>query len=100
MANDKNEYIKLLNNRIFWDININRLDYRKNKQTIIERIAVYGTENDERIMNKLYSTRLIRKCLVKSDSLNEKTIRYYAFLLNEKEENFKCYTKTPVQMKC
>ena len=46
-----NELLKLLSKRIFWDINIDKLDYKKNKQIIIERIAVHGSENDEKIMN-------------------------------------------------
>ena len=93
-----NKLIKELSKNIFWDIDIDKLDYKKNKQTIIERIAVYGTENDERIMNMMYPIKTITKCLLKSDSLNENTLRYYAFVLNEKENKFKCYTKIPVQM--
>jgi len=96
----KNEYIKMLSKRIFWDINTEKLDYWRNRQTIIERIAVYGRESDEKIMNLLYSPGTIKKCLKKSDSLNEKVIRYYAFLLHEKESRFKCYAKIPVQMSC
>lgn len=93
-----NNYIKLLNKWIFWDINIDKLDYKKNKQLIIERIAVHGTENDEKIMNIMYSLGTIKKCLIKSDSLTEKVIQYYAFVLHIKESKFKCYTRTPVQM--
>ena len=72
----KNDYIKNLNPRIFWDLNIDKLDYKQDKQIIIERIAVHGTENDERIMNNLYQPETIEKCLVNSNYLNEKVIRY------------------------
>jgi len=96
----KNEYIKLLSKGLFWDLHIDKLDYKHNKQEIIERIAVYGTDNDERIMNIIYSPRIIKKCLKRSDSLNEKTIRYFAFVLHEKEENFKCYSRKLVPMTC
>jgi len=95
-----NNYIKLLNKRIFWDLHIDKLDYKQDKQRIIERIAVHGTENDEKIMNIMYSIRTIRKCLIKSDSLNEKVIQYYAFVLNEKEKKFKCYSRIHVPMTC
>ena len=96
----KNEYIKLLTKGIFWDLDIDKLDYKYNKQDIIERIAVYGTDNDEHIMNILYSPGVIKKCLKHSDCLNEKTIRYFAFILHEKEEHFKCYSRKLVPMTC
>ena len=93
-----NDLIKLLSKRIFWDINIDKLDYKQDKQKIIERICVHGKENDEKIMNMMYPISTIKKCLIKSDSLNEKVIRYYAFVLKLKESRFKCYTRIPVQM--
>ena len=95
-----NNYIKLLSKVIFWDINVDKLDYKKSKQRIIERIAVYGTENDERIMNIMYPIRTIKKCLMKSDSLNENTLHYFSLILNEKEEKFKCFTRIHVPMTC
>ena len=100
MKKSKNEYIKRLNPRIFWDLNIEKLDYIQDKQIIIERIAVHGTENDERIMNNLYQPETIEKCLINSNNLNEKVVRYYAFALKIKEEDFKCFSKTHVQMNC
>ena len=51
----KNDLIKLLSKNLFWEYQVNKLDYIKNKQLIIERIAVFGTENDEKIMNMMYS---------------------------------------------
>ena len=93
-----NELIKLLSRSIFWDINIDKLDYKKNKQIIIERIAVHGSENDEKIMNMMYPIKIIKRCLINSDSLNENTLQYYAFVLKVKESKFKCYTRIPVQM--
>ena len=96
----KNDYIKLLSKRIFWDLNIEKLDYKQDCQKIIERIAMHGTEEDERIMNSIYSIKKIKKCLLNSRVLNEKVINYYAFALHEREEKFKCYMRIPVQMNC
>ena len=94
----KNDYIQLLNKWLFWDMHINTLDWRHNKQDIIERIAVYGDENDEHIMNMLYPKRIIKQCLKKSDCLNDKTIKYFSFVLHIKEKDFKCYSKIHAQM--
>ena len=97
---DKNIYVQMLSDVIFWDVDKNKTDYIHHKQFLIERIAVYGNENDERIMNILYDNKTIIKCLKKSDSIIEKTINYYSFLFDEKMENFKCYSKIHAPMKC
>lgn len=94
----RNEYIKLLSKRIFWDMNIEKIDCEYGRQEIIERIAVYGTEQDERIMYIIYPSRVIKKCLIKSDSLNEKTVNYFSFVLKIRKEKFRCYSKRFVQM--
>jgi hypothetical protein len=93
----KNNYVKMLNKWLFWDLNIETLDYKYNRQDIIERIAIYGDENDERIMNIIYPKHVIKYCLKKSDCLNSKTIKYFSFILKIKEEKFKCYMKTHAQ---
>jgi len=97
----KNYYIqRWLSKYLFWDVFVDRMDYKKNMQDIIERVAVYGNENDERIMNIIYSKRLIKKCLVRSDCLNEQTVKYYSFKLGIKDKAFKWYSKKLVQMSC
>jgi len=92
----KKSIITELSRSIFWDIYIQDLDVKKNKNIIIERIALYGNDNDLRIMFLLYSKKCIKNILIKSDSLNNGIIEYFSFILNIKKEVFKCYRKKPV----
>lgn len=94
----RNEYVRDLSKHIFWDLIIEKLDCEEDKQTIIERIAVYGTDRDERLMYIIYPLKDIKKCLLNSDSLNEKTMRYFAFLLHLKEKDFKWFLRRHVEM--
>jgi hypothetical protein len=90
---DKNDLLKRLNTRMFWDTQIEKLDYEKNMKFIIERIAEYGNENDEMIMYAMYTKNQIINSLKLSDNLIEKTVLYYSYILNIKKEDFKCYSK-------
>ena len=87
--------IKLLSKRIFWDTDIQTLDYLKNRDFIIGRIVMYGTEEDEKLLYKIYSWRVVRKVVIKEEYLSEKIVRYLSYMLNVKEQKFKCFGKIP-----
>ena len=53
----KNEYIKKLSKKLFWEMKIDTLNWKHNKQDIIERIDFRGTEEDKEIMHLLYSEK-------------------------------------------
>jgi len=91
----KKSIITKLSRHMFWDVYIQELDIKKNKNLIIERIALYGNDNDIRIMFLLYSKGDIKKALINSDSLNQITIEYFSLVLGVKKEAFKCYGKKP-----
>ena len=97
---EKNELIMLFSPRIFWDVKIETLDFWHNRDYIIERAVVYGTENDEKLLYKLYSWREIKKNVIKSDSLNDTVIHYLSAILGVKKEKFKCYGRIPLHMNC
>jgi hypothetical protein len=91
----KDQIIKELSPHLFWDVDINQLDYRKDKCLIIERILVYGKENDERLLNMIYSKNCIKSVAKKSMNLNDRTICYLSEIYNIPEEKFRCYKKKP-----
>ena len=93
MTETSNNLIKKLSPRIFWDMDINTLDLKKNQNEIIERVYVYGTDNDEKLIWSIYSYNEIKKSVMNSDSLNDTTITYLSKVFNIKEKKFKCYKK-------
>ena len=93
----KNELLSELSPHIFWNCDKNKLDYKKNRDIIIERIIKYGLENDIIIMWKLYSRRVIKKVAINIDVLENMRILYYCSMLDIKEEDFKCYRKKQFQ---
>jgi hypothetical protein len=89
----KNILINNFSKRAFWDVDINMLNYKKNMQFIIERVFVHGNEEDEKLLNEIYSKRQIKRSVLKSKELNESVINYLSVIFNLKKEAFNVVSK-------
>ena len=96
----KNNILKELSPHLFWNMDVLKLDVKKNRKTIIERIIEYGLDKDEKILWKLYNYFTIKKVAVNMDSLPYLRIKYYSFVLNTKEKKFKCYRNKSYLWNC
>jgi hypothetical protein len=98
--NYKNGLVKKLNPSMFWDRNIDLLDYKYHCSLIIERIVVFGNKDDENILFMLYSLNKIKNCIKKLYIYNDIKIEYFSNVLKIKKENFRCYGKVPLHINC
>jgi len=99
MSKDK-EYIKEFSSHMFWDVDISKLDVKRDFEYIIERICVYGLEKDEILMYKLYPIRKIKKVVMNMDFIPSNSLNYISYVLGIKKEKFKCYGKKPLHLIC
>jgi hypothetical protein len=90
-----NELLLQLTKEVFWNCDINKLDYIRDKDFIIKRIIEAGLENDEIIMWRLYSYDDIKYVALNLENLHEDKVTYMSFVLKVKENKFKCYKKKP-----
>jgi len=97
---NNNDIIKDLSSHIFWDLKIDRLDLKKDKRLIIERVFNYGNQADEKLLYTIYTYRELRREVKKLDELFENTLSYLSIVFNLKKEAFKCYGKKPLHWKC
>jgi len=88
-----------LSKEVFWNCDINKFDYKKDKKYIIERIIEAGLENDEIIMWKLYDYNDIKNIALNMENLHKDIVTYMSFVLKVKENEFKCYKKRPWHQK-
>jgi len=100
MTAKNNETVYQFSPHLFWDTNLDKLDVKRDKIYIIERVMNYGLEKDEILLYKLYSTGTIKRIITKLDTLNKRTIAYLSMIFNLKETKFKCFGKTPSHMNC
>jgi hypothetical protein len=90
-----NALLSQLTKAVFWNCDIDKLDYLRDKEYIIDRIIDAGLENDEIIMWKLYSYDDIKNVAINMENLYEDKVTYMAFELKIREEEFICYKKKP-----
>ncbi|MDR0312174.1 MAG: hypothetical protein LBI14_01105 [Treponema sp.] len=99
MINNKSvqakELLLQLTKAVFWNCDLDKFDYLRDKDYIIERIIDAGLENDEIIMWNLYSYDDIKNVALNMEYLHEEIVSYMAFVLKVREDEFKCYKKKP-----
>ena len=93
--NNESDLILQLTKGVFWNCDLEKFDYKRDKDYIIKRIIETGTENDEIIMWKLYSYEDIKNVAVNIEYLDKDIVTYMSFVLKIKEEDFKCYNIKP-----
>lgn len=85
--------LKQLNKALFWDVNFEGLDYKKNADFIIERVLSFGDEKDYRILQKIYGLEKIKKAAVKLDYSDKKTINFWSLIFDIPLHSFLCIKK-------
>jgi hypothetical protein len=78
---------------IFWDIDVQLLDAKKNKQLIIERVLCFGNVSEFKAIEKLYSNRSLKSTIGKIGYLDPKTFEFVLSYYHLKKKNLTCYIK-------
>lgn len=78
---------------LFWDTNVERLDFVKSKSYIIERIVTRGDFSDWKKMCSIYSAAEIKECITRIKDLDPKTLNFCSIYFEVPKEAFECYTK-------
>lgn len=86
-----------INKRIFWDTRPEDIDLEKHKAFVITRVFEWGHLDELRALLKFYKREDIVEGLVKQPYLMRQTLNFASAILDIPKEQFKCYTKTPLQ---
>jgi hypothetical protein len=84
---------KDLNPQYFWDVDIKRLDVRRSKRLIIERIFAMGMSKEINLITKYYGTREVVEVLKNLNYIDPKTLNFVSKLFKISLPSFKCYTR-------
>ena len=66
---------------LFWDVNPQKIDVKKNAQYIIERIADLGNDQEARWVLDYYDKPFLRRIISKSRCLRPRTKALWTLLL-------------------
>ena len=79
------------NNRIFWDVDAEKLDYEKKASFIIERVFERGDVEDIRMCRRFYGDEKIGEVLLNAKWLPLRKLYLASAILDKPLTAFKCY---------
>lgn len=86
-----------LSKRIFWDIDVDTLDYEKDRVYIIDKVMNYGLWEDFVALMQFYKKDIVKQEIVKSPYLKKDVINFLCFYFDLKLTDFECYTRRQSQ---
>lgn len=86
-----------INKRIFWETRLEDIDMQAHKGFVITRVFEWGHLAELKALLKYYSREEIVEGLTKQPYLTKQTLNFAAAILDLPKEQFKCYTKIPLQ---
>ena len=88
-----NDLKSKLPEQLFWDIEFNKLDVRKNKRLIIDRVLSLGNIDQFKAIFSAYPVETITEELKQIAYLDPKTFEFVISFFNISCEEMKCYIK-------
>lgn len=77
--------------RIFWDIDVEKIDVESKKSFIIERVFTRGDVEDIRMCRRYYGDKKISAVLLNAKFLPIKKLYLASAVINKPIEDFRCY---------
>lgn len=81
----------VLDRRIFWDVDYDRLDIDAKWRFVIERVFERGDVDDIRQCRRYYGDERVRTALLEAKFLPEHRLPLASAVVNEPLENFRCF---------
>ena len=78
---------------LFWDVDFEKLDPDKSKRLIIERVLSLGRLNEFYQVLSYYGEDTIKKIIVNTGYLDEKTFEFAHSYFDIPKDQFQCYIK-------
>lgn len=78
---------------LFWDADIDRIDWELKARYVIERVIMYGTLSDWRSIQAFYGKDRIRDEMLQSHDLDAKSLSFLSCIFNISPSQFRCYTQ-------
>ncbi len=83
--------------RLFWDIDVQAVDYDRDSLMVMERVLNYGNWADVKAIINYYGRQKMKEEVVKMADLKKDTLSFLCVLLHLSPENFSCYNRRQSQ---
>jgi hypothetical protein len=82
----------------FWDVDIQKLDVKRSKRLIIERVFELGTAKEIMRIIDYYGTDEVNNVLKNLNYLDPKTLNFVSKLFGMSLQSFKCYKRKQLRL--
>ena len=77
---------------LFWDIDIEKIDFNKNSKFVISKVLQYGLYPDWKLLVKLYGLKHIADTAKTIKELDKKTASFLCAITNTSKTDYQCYS--------
>ena len=77
---------------LFWDTDVDLIDWEKQARFIIERVITRGDIEDWKQIKKFYGLQKIKKEIISMRYLDKKTLNFFSIYFDVPKMKFRCYT--------
>ena len=76
---------------LFWDVNVEEVDLKKHRASVIERISTRGRLDEFRAMVNFYGRETVNTALLNARYLDKRTVSYCSLIFDVPITEFRCY---------
>lgn len=80
-----------LRKSLFWDTDIEKIDWEVHKREVISRTIMYGNLNEWREIKRFYGLDIIKTEMLSVRYLDNKTLHFLSTFFQIPKEKFRCY---------
>ena len=81
---------------LFWDTYSTKVDLERNSPYVVQRVLEYGELSDWRLLLEYYGLERIVEISKQLRSLDPKALSFLCVVSQTHEEDYRCYSQTPL----
>jgi ribosomal protein S8 len=79
---------------LFWDVNLQELNFEKHKTHIIQKVLEYGLIKDWEIIKRFYGLETIKEVSLNLRSLDAVTLSFLSAIFKINKTEFRCFKQS------
>jgi hypothetical protein len=83
----------VLSKQAFWDVDMDKIDYKANAVHVVEKVIERGKAEDFKSLLRFYGFEKVKDLALQANWLSEMSINFCCALFKVKPTDFKCYVK-------
>ncbi len=87
-----------LSKQAFWDVDMDKIDYKKNARYVVEKVIERGKAEDFDSILAFYGFGKVKELALQANWLSDISMNFCCVLFKVKPTDFKCYEKKQLNL--